>query len=192
MESQMSRQCNGPGKQSPDVSVITKGRAFSLPDNSAVNFAPAMIYWFTGQPGAGKSTLARALKMALESNGKPAVHIDGEALREIMANVDYSRPGRVANMIAAQKLAALIRNDGISVVASFVSPFRDIREKFKKNNPVLEIYVHTHQPRGREDKFAKDYEPPLESFLDLDTTNISVAECVERVLRAASNRHILQ
>ena len=34
---------------------------------------------------------------------------------------------------------------------------------------MVEIYVHTTETRGRE-KFHTEYEPPLENFIDLDTT----------------------
>ena len=58
-----------------------------------------MIYWFTGQPGAGKTTLAKALKENLEmQNLKEVVHIDGDDIRAIFNNKDYSRAGREKNI----------------------------------------------------------------------------------------------
>ena len=48
-----------------------------------------MIYWFTGQPGAGKTVLANALKQQLENT----FHIDGDDLRDIFDNKDYSEAG---------------------------------------------------------------------------------------------------
>ena len=38
------------------------------------------IIWITGQPGAGKSTVGRALLEALESKGKKAFMVDGDVL----------------------------------------------------------------------------------------------------------------
>jgi hypothetical protein len=75
-------------------------------------------------------------------------------------------------------LAAKIHEDGAWVVAAFVSPFRALREEFKQRLEALAIYVHTTEKRGRGKYFAEpyDYEPPLENFLDLDTTNVGAAE----------------
>ena len=143
-----------------------------------------MIFWFTGQPGAGKTTLAQALKKALAARGQVTVHLDGDLLRVVTCNQDYSIAGRTRNIRAAQALAAAIHADGAWVVAAFVSPFRALREQFKQTHEVIEIYVHTSEPRGRESYFATGYEPPLENFIDMDTTNISVAECVRRLLAA--------
>jgi adenylylsulfate kinase len=143
-----------------------------------------MIYWFTGQPGAGKTTLALALQKELRQRGHVAVHLDGDLLRIVTANQDFSTAGRMKNIRAAQALAAKIHDDGAWVVAAFVSPFRVLREEFKKRPEVLEIYVHTSERRGREKNFADGYEPPLEDFLDIDTTNVGVEECVQRILGA--------
>ena len=92
------------------------------------------------------------------------------------------------NIQAAQALAARIHDDGAWVVAAFVSPFRAVREEFKRRPEVLEIYAHTTEKRGREKFFAEAYEPPLENFLDMDTTNVSVDECVQRILGAKTLR----
>lgn len=142
-----------------------------------------MIYWFTGQPGAGKTTLALALKSALGKQGVPAVHLDGEFLRDLMGNSDFSEAGRIRNIKAAQQLAAKLQSDGIIVVASFVSPYRGLREQFKRKGDVIEIYVHTTEIRGRESHFAADFEPPRQEFVDIDTTNVSVEVCVQKILQ---------
>ena len=142
-----------------------------------------MIYWFTGQPGSGKTTLAIALKSALQKRGYPVVHLDGEFLRELMGNKDFSEAGRIRNIKAAQQLAAKVRSEEIVVVASFVSPYRGIREEFKRKYQVLEIYVHTTDVRGKEAYFVANFEPPQQNFLDIDTTNVSVESCVEKILQ---------
>jgi adenylylsulfate kinase-like enzyme len=78
-----------------------------------------MIFWFTGQPGAGKSTLAIALRSALQKRGHPVVHLDGEFLRELMATrISPSRPDQEHQ--AAQQLAVKLNSEGIEVVASLV------------------------------------------------------------------------
>ena len=143
-----------------------------------------MIYWFTGQPGAGKTTLALALQKELRRRGHAVVFLDGDSFRLITLNQDYSTDGRMKNIRAAQLLAGKIHEDGVWVVASFVSPFRALREEFKKRGHVLEIFVHTTQSRGREKFFAPNYEPPLENFVDLDTTHLNVEECVKKILDA--------
>jgi hypothetical protein len=50
---------------------------------------------------------------------------------------------------------------------------------------VVEIYVHTTAIRGKEGYFVADYEPPESHYLDLDTTAISVEDCLNRILAAA-------
>ena len=143
-----------------------------------------MIYWFTGQPGAGKTTLALAVQKELRRRGHVTVHLDGDLLRIVTANQDFSTAGRMKNIRAAQALAAKLHEDGAWVVAAFVSPYRDLREEFKQRPEVLEIYVHTAEKRGRENYFVEGYEPPLENFVDIDTTSASVDDCVQRILRA--------
>ena len=135
-----------------------------------------MIYWFTGQPGHGKTTLAKALIQHLENAGNKVFHVDGDDLRELTVNADYSKEGRINNIKRAQTIAHFLHSKGEMVVVSLVAPYRDIREEFKSRTDVQEIYVHTSEVRGRENKHAADYEPPLKGFLDIDTTNKSVEQ----------------
>jgi adenylylsulfate kinase len=141
-----------------------------------------MIYWFTGQPGHGKTTLAKALIAHLRAQGTEPFHVDGDDLRALTANADYSRAGREANIRRAQTIAHYLQNQGRTVVVSLVAPYRDIREELKANAEVTEVYVHTTEKRGREDRHATDYEVPLENFIDIDTTGRSEEDSLKELL----------
>ena len=134
-----------------------------------------MIYLFTGQPGSGKTTLAKKLQLWLQTDKKnwrkSVFHIDGDQLRELFPNTDYSKEGRVKNITKAFDIAKYLDSCGNDVVISLVSPYRELREKLKSECKVQEIYCHTKKMRGREDKFALDYEPPAEFYIDLDTSD---------------------
>ncbi len=134
-----------------------------------------MIYLFTGQPGSGKTTLAKKLQMWLQTDKKnwrkSVFHIDGDQLRELFPNKDYSKEGREKNIQKAFDIAKYLDNCGNDVVISMVSPYIELREQLKSECKVIEIYCHTKKMRGREDKFALDYEPPIQFFVDLDTSD---------------------
>ena len=76
-----------------------------------------MIYWFTGQPGSGKTTLGKELVERLGN----ATHIDGDDLRGLSANADYSEQGRINNIRTAQSIAMFLDNKGQNVVVSIVT-----------------------------------------------------------------------
>lgn len=144
-----------------------------------------MIYLFTGQPGAGKTVLAKAVKEELELTfSKNVVHIDGDDIREIFDNKDYSKDGRYKNITLAHQIAKFLHLKGFEVVVSLVSPYSELRDKLKKEfvSEVKEIYVHTSEIRGREHYHSLDYEPPYENFIDIDTTNCSIAECLKKII----------
>tara|TARA_Y100001970_G_C14128041_1_gene800113 strand:+ start:681 stop:1106 length:426 start_codon:yes stop_codon:yes gene_type:complete len=138
-----------------------------------------MIFWFTGQPGSGKTTLGKALLEKLDYS----FHIDGDDLRGLSANVDYSEQGRISNIRTAQSIAMYLDNKGKNVVVSVVAPYRWLREEFKERHNVNEIYLHTTEIRGREHYFAENYEAPEVNFLDIDTTNISVDDCIKKIIK---------
>lgn len=140
-----------------------------------------MIYWFTGQPGAGKTSIAEVLITKLPKN---TFHVDGDDLREIFNNKDYSETGRRKNIELAQHITHFLHNKGTNVVVSLVSPYRDQREEFKQKigDDIIEIYVHTENLRGREDFHVKNYEEPLENFLDMDTSDVIIETCVNKIL----------
>ena len=130
------------------------------------------IYWLTGQPGAGKTTLATWIQASFP---KKSIIIDGDDIREIFVNKDYSEEGRRKNIEKAQILAKFLHHKGYTVIVSLVSPFRNQREEFKMEmgENLKEIYVHTTNERGREKFHVEGYEPPIENYYDCDTTDSS-------------------
>ena len=128
-----------------------------------------MIYWFTGQPAHGKTVLANMLKEELPK----AFIIDGDQMRELFTNKDYTINGRVVNVGTAQRIAHYLHNQGHDVIVSMVAPYVDQREDFKKligNESMVEFYVHTSEPRERDHFKAIAYTPPISDFVDIDTT----------------------
>jgi adenylylsulfate kinase-like enzyme len=137
-----------------------------------------MIYWFTGQPAHGKTVLANMLKKELPN----AFRIDGDDMRELFANKDYSIKGRVENVGTAQRIAHYLHNQGHDVIVSLVAPYIDQREDFKKLiglGNMVEFYVHTSEPRERDHFKAIAYIPPISDYVDIDTTNDTPEESFE-------------
>ena len=136
-----------------------------------------MIYWFTGQPGAGKTVLGTKLKDFLQTEKrnwrKDVFHIDGDDLRELTLNKDYSEVGRIQNIKNAQLLAYFLQNKNCDIVVSLVAPYKELREEFKTicGDDIVEIYVHTNRKRNREEFKIKEYQAPDENFFDMDTTS---------------------
>ena len=139
------------------------------------------IIWITGQPGAGKSTIGRALLEELKSVGHSVFMVDGDDLRALTANADYSQAGREANIRRAQDIALYLSRQGCVVIVAVVAPFRWLREEFKQRANVKEVYVHTTEVRGREHYHSDEYSAPESDYLDLDTTNNEIATSAARV-----------
>jgi adenylylsulfate kinase-like enzyme len=147
-----------------------------------------MIYNLIGQPHSGKTTLAKHLRTALEINNpqRKALIIDGDDLRKILNNKDYSKEGRRDNISKAYAIAKYLDADFLhDVIIAVVSPFLDLREEFKLTSDVVEIYVHTKNIRGRENFHVEYFEKPETNFIDIDTTDIdeltSVNELLEKI-----------
>jgi adenylylsulfate kinase-like enzyme len=141
-----------------------------------------MIYWLTGQPGSGKTTLCKQMMLNM---GSDVFHIDGDDLRGLFDNKDYSEVGRRKNIELAQQISEYLHNKGKHVFVSLVSPYKSQRDKFKEKlgDVIKEVYVYTSEVRGREQFFVQDYEPPTENYIDMCTDNITVMECVEKIFK---------
>ena len=146
-----------------------------------------MIYWLTGQPGSGKTVLADLLKNKVLPH---AYRIDGDEMRELFSNKDYSEEGRRYNIDVAQKIAHYLHNQGKDVIVSLVSPYLDQREEFKNNLDywqVKEIFVHydkNKEQRGRENYHVENFGTPRGNFIDIDTSIDSPEESLLKVRKA--------
>lgn len=119
------------------------------------------LYWFTGQPGAGKTTLAQMLKYHLGTlTSKKIVILDGDHIRDIFKNQDYSKEGRLKNVDLVQSCCKFLMENDIIVIVCMVSPFRDQRYDFCHLWNGVEIYVHCSEKRGREQFFVDYFEKP--------------------------------
>jgi adenylylsulfate kinase len=141
-----------------------------------------MIVNLTGQAGAGKSTIARELEKILYNS----IVIDGDELREIFVNKDYSEDGRRKNITNAYNIARFLETKGFTPIIALISPYEDLREDLKSITKVKEIYIHTTQIRGRENYFAQNYSSPKLNFLDLSTDS-DLEECVEKIIQYLNN-----
>ena len=153
-----------------------------------------MIYNFIGQPHSGKTTLAKHLKSVLENNyqvnkiNKKIILVDGDVLRDILKNKDFSEQGRRNNINQAYNIAKFLDVDNFfDVIIAVVSPFLDLRERLKLEADVIEIYVHTTDIRGREEYHVPYFEAPMRNFIDVDTTKIDELTTMNELLNNIEN-----
>tara|TARA_S200000501_G_scaffold336210_1_gene341420 strand:+ start:18205 stop:18669 length:465 start_codon:yes stop_codon:yes gene_type:complete len=143
-----------------------------------------MIVWFTGQPGSGKTTLANAFIKLLQNENSQIkiVNLDGDDLRSINKNKDYSKEGRIKNISTAISIIRFLANKKYICIVSIVAPYRFLRDELKDEFRFLEVYLHTEDKRGREHFFAKDYEVPTDpNHLAIDTGKLTIEESINEV-----------
>jgi adenylylsulfate kinase len=162
---------------------------------------PAPVLWFTGLSGSGKSTIADRVFEELVRRGVEVEFIDGDALREVFPGTGFTRAERDEHLRRTGYMASRLAAHGVTVIASFVSPYRESREFIRRLCPnFAEIYVATpleecerrdvkglyaRARRGEVRNFTgidDPYEAPERPELTLDTTALSLEQCVARVL----------
>jgi adenylylsulfate kinase-like enzyme len=135
-----------------------------------------MIVVLFGQPNSGKTTLAKQLPSYK--------NIDGDELRDLFANKDYSRKGRIRNLNRASDIAHYLHRHGNNVVLSLVYPYKEAREYLNSlDDNVAWVYLYYAETRGREQFHVKDFELDLqeEEMLTLNTTELSEEECLIKI-----------
>jgi len=84
--------------------------------------------WFTGLPCSGKTTLADAFADMLKHSGFGVKRLDGDVVREgLCAGLGFAPEGRRENLRRIAHVAKMFNDEGITVLASFVSPSEELR-----------------------------------------------------------------
>jgi bifunctional enzyme CysN/CysC len=163
------------------------------------------ILWFTGLSGAGKSTIANAVEQALFLRGHHSYLLDGDNIRHgLNKDLDFSDAGRVENVRRIGEVAKLFVDAGMIVVTAFISPFRSDRRLVRdlvQQGEFVEVFVSTplevceqRDPKGLYAKarggqlknftgITSPYEAPEAAEIVIDSSKLSVAECVDKVIR---------
>lgn len=138
-----------------------------------------MILVLFGQPHSGKSTIANEI-LKRTSN---YVNIDGDKLRELFVNKDYSKEGRIKNLNRASDIAHFLNSTGKNVVLSLVYPYKETRDYLNSlTEDVCWVYLTYTGERGRESYHVKDFDVPTEEkVLHLDTSSLSLTLCTEMI-----------
>ncbi|UTA49521.1 adenylyl-sulfate kinase [Simiduia sp. 21SJ11W-1] len=175
--------------------------------------SPCLI-WFTGLSGAGKSTIANGVALALYERNKHSYLLDGDNVRHgLSADLGFSDADRVENIRRIGEVGRLMVDAGLIVLSAFISPFRAdrklVREKFPAGQ-FFEIYVRAplsvceqRDPKGLYKKARRGqlqqftgidsaYEEPQAPDLVIDTANCSEQECIALVIEFMSRKGLLE
>ncbi len=164
-----------------------------------------VMLWFTGLSGSGKSTIAIALERELHRRGRLCRILDGDNIRTgINAGLGFSEADRKENIRRIAEVGKLFVATGIITIAAFVSPTNDLRELARGiigENDFKEIFISTPieecERRDVKGLYAKarrgeikdftgisaPFEAPEHPTLDIDTTETSIEEAVERIAK---------
>jgi adenylylsulfate kinase len=161
------------------------------------------VIWFTGLSGSGKSTIAVEVEKELLKRGKAVYRLDGDNIRHgLNSDLGFSAEDRDENIRRIAEVAALFRDAGLIVLASFISPYQEMRDFARKRaqGDFLEVHVKAdvetcakRDPKGLYDKAKRGeienftgvsapYEEPQDPELVIDTAQLSVEESVELAL----------
>ncbi|WYL95079.1 MAG: adenylyl-sulfate kinase [Gloeotrichia echinulata IR180] len=157
--------------------------------------------WFTGLSGSGKTTICRAMEKKLINLGYKVEVLDGDILRQRLSKeLGFSREHRIENIRRIGFVAEILTRNGIIVLVSAISPYREIRQEVRQQiGNFIEVYVNAPlevceqrdekglYKRARSGEISNftgiddPYEPPINPTVECRTDQESVAESVAKV-----------
>jgi len=168
--------------------------------------------WLTGLPCSGKSTVARMAFEELSRAGLPVELLDGDELRtHFSAGVGFSKEDRSNHLKRVSYLCHLLSKNGVIVLASFISPYRENREHARRlmGDRFIEVFtdcslevciqrdvkgMYKKALAGQIQQFtgvSDPYEPPEHPELTLKTDQEPAAASLERLLNMLRTRYHL-
>lgn len=158
--------------------------------------------WFTGLPCSGKTTVADGVAEVLRERGLRVERLDGDIVRKgLTSDLGFSKEDRDENIKRVTFVAKLLTRNGVAVLATFVSPYRERRRKTREEiGEFVEIYtrcpVDVCIERDIKGMYKKalageitnftgvddPYEEPENPELIVDTDKETIEESVQKVL----------
>jgi adenylylsulfate kinase len=105
---------------------------------------PGVTVWFTGLSGAGKTTIRMAVEQELRARGHKVEVLDGDIVREnLTKGLGFSKADRDENIRRIGFVAHLLTRNGVIVLVSAISPYRDIRDEVRHRiKDFVEVFVN--------------------------------------------------
>jgi adenylyl-sulfate kinase len=167
--------------------------------------------WFTGLPGSGKSSVARALAARLRARGVHLEVLDGDAVRTSLSrDLGFSRQDRDSNVARIGFVCGLLTRNGIVAIAAAVAPYTQARDALRAQiDDFVEVHVATPlavcEARDRSGRYAAarrgeiqnftgvsdPYEVPEAPDLRIDLAEASLEEGAARVEALLAQRGYL-
>lgn len=99
--------------------------------------------WLTGLSGAGKTTISRLVEDRLKKSGIKVEVLDGDVIRQYLTvDLGFSKEDRQKNIERAAFVAKLLTRNDVIVLASFISPYRQMREFCRHEiGSFIEVFV---------------------------------------------------
>lgn len=162
------------------------------------------LIFLTGLSGAGKTTIAKAMLKKLQEEGHSAMILDGDEIRDIFKNNGFDKESRIKHNQDVGKMAVYLQSQGIIPIVSLISPYAEARDYVRSiSKDFTEVYVNTslnecerRDVKGLYKKVRngeiKDftgihdsapYEIPKNPELKINTENISVEDCINKILK---------
>jgi adenylyl-sulfate kinase len=158
--------------------------------------------WFTGLSGSGKTTLAKLVEMKLRARGLKVERLDGDIVRQSLSrDLGFTREDRDKNIERVAFVAKLLTRNGVAVLTSFISPYRDVRARSREEiGNFVEVYckaplevlierdvkgLYTKALRGEIENFtgiSDPYEEPLHPDVICETDKESPEESTVKIL----------
>jgi adenylylsulfate kinase len=159
--------------------------------------------WFTGLSGAGKTTIAEIVEKELRARHGKIEVLDGDIVRtNLSKGLGFSRDDRDTNILRIGFVADLLTRNGVGVIVSAISPFKEVRDQVRRNigEDFIEIFVdaplevcaerdvkglYKKAFAGEIEQFtgvSDPYEPPAAPELHVKTNEEEPHESSRRVL----------
>jgi adenylyl-sulfate kinase len=129
------------------------------------------VLWFSGLSGAGKTTLGQALQKRWVNRGYPVILLDGDVVRKgLCSDLGFTGEDRTENLRRISEVAAMLANQGITVITTFISPYESHRIQARQiiadhfHHVYLNADLETCQKRDPKGLYAKALRGEIEHF----------------------------